>query len=76
MYELTLELGKELIGGHAEVVCDLKADENFDYEITSIRTHDDNDDEINLWGMLLIESFNKDVDVEIRNQLEKLKESK
>lgn len=74
MHELTLELGKELIGGHAEVVCDLKADEDFDYEILAIRTHDDNGDEINLWGMLLIESFNKDVDVEIRDQLEKLKE--
>jgi hypothetical protein len=76
MYELTLELGKELIGGHAEVVCDLTADGNFDYEILAIRTHDDNGDEINLWGMLLIESFNKDVDVEIREQLEKLKEGK
>lgn len=76
MFELTLKLGKELIGGHAEVVCDLKADENCDYEILAIRTHDDNGDEINLWGMLLIESFNKDVDVEIRDQLEKLKEGK
>jgi hypothetical protein len=76
MFELTLELGKELIGGHAEVVCDLKADDNFDYEILAIRTHDDNGDEINLWGMLLIESFNNDVDVEIRERLEKLKECK
>jgi hypothetical protein len=70
MHELTLKLGKELIGGHAEVVCDLKADENFDYEILAIRTHDDNGDEINLWGMLLIESFNKDVDGIIRQLLE------
>jgi hypothetical protein len=55
------------------VVCDLKADENFDYEILAIRTHDDNGDEINLWGMLLIESFNNDVDVIIRQLLEEVK---
>lgn len=73
MTELTLELTLELAGGEYNAFVNIKADDNCDYEIQALYTEDDNGEEVNLWGLLLVSEINNAVDYEIRVQLEKLK---
>ncbi len=69
MTEPTLELTLELAGGEHTAFVNITADENHDYEIQALYAEDDNGDEVNLWGLLLVEEINSAVDDDIRNQL-------
>ncbi len=76
MTEPTLELTLELAGGEHTAFVNITADENHDYEIQALYTEDDNGDEINLWGLLLVEEINSAVDYEIKEQLKAMKGDK
>ena len=58
MTELTLKLKLELAGGEHNAFVNITADDNCDYEMHALYTTDDNGDEVNLWGLLLVSDIN------------------